>query len=162
MWLSTIHSLIMHDWVACSPRKEGLYQTNCSSVPLLVCAFDIQPMSLVSSSRRRYPEGRTKLACSFSPFTLHHFPTFLLSLFSPSILRAAPALLVDQFPSSLTAITYSFFRFFRTCVHAFLNLSLPSLCTTLSRSTPESSSISAKQEKIKNKKIVDWCQCQLY
>lgn len=35
--------------------------------------FDIQALSLAFSRRRRYPEGRTKLACS----------CFLLSLFSP-------------------------------------------------------------------------------
>lgn len=72
-----------HDWVAFLTCKGGLYQTNRCSLPLLVGVFDIQPMSLVFSSRRRYPEGRTKLASSFSPFTLHYFPTFLLSLFFP-------------------------------------------------------------------------------
>lgn len=92
-------------------RKEGFDQTNRCSVPLSVILFDIQPMSLVFCCRRRYPEGRTELACSFSPFTLHYLPPRPLfhSLFSLQLIagkRAASALLSDHFPSSFSAITH--------------------------------------------------------
>lgn len=86
MWLSVIHGAMKHDRFSCLTHKEGLYQTNHCSVPILKSTLAIQSMSVVfNSSRRRYPEGRTKLACSVffhflhPPMPLLLFPSFFFS-----------------------------------------------------------------------------------